>query len=66
MTKPVLILRNEPRENPGLIEILLKEHNIKYQIVDFNNSTQIESVKNYGGINVLQLPVYCRINKHWK
>jgi GMP synthase-like glutamine amidotransferase len=33
MIKPVLILRNVPRENPGLIEVLLKEHNLKYQIV---------------------------------
>lgn len=56
MTKPILIIRNVPRENPGLIEILLKEHSIKYQIVDFDNSTVIESIENYSALIVLGGP----------
>jgi len=56
MTKPILILRNAPRENPGLIEILLHEHNLKYQIIDFDNSTQIDSIENYNALIVLGGP----------
>ena len=56
MTRPILILRNIPRENPGLIEILLKEHSIKYQIVDFTGSTVIESLKNHSALIVLGGP----------
>ena len=56
MTKPILILRNVSREKPGLIEILLKEHSLKYQIVDFNNSTVIESIENYSALVVLGGP----------
>jgi len=56
MTKPVLILRNVPRENPGLIEILLKEHNLQYQIIDFENSTTIDSIENYSALIVLGGP----------
>ena len=56
MNKPILILRNVPRESPGLIEILLKEHCLKYQIVDFNNSTVIESIENYSALVVLGGP----------
>jgi len=56
MTKPILILRNVPRENPGIIEILLKEHSLEYQIVDFNNSTVIESVENFSALIVLGGP----------
>ena len=53
MTKPILILRNVPRENPGLIEILLKEHNLQFQIVDFGNSAVIETIDHYGALIVL-------------
>jgi GMP synthase (glutamine-hydrolysing) len=56
MTKPILILKNVPRENPGLIEILLKEHSVKYQIVDFDNSTVIETIENYSALIVLGGP----------
>jgi GMP synthase-like glutamine amidotransferase len=56
MTKPILILRNIPRENPGLIEILIREHQLKYQIIDFNNATIIESIENYGALIVLGGP----------
>jgi len=56
MTKPILILKNVPRENPGLIEIVLKEYSIKYQIVDFNNSTVIENIENYSALITLGGP----------
>jgi GMP synthase (glutamine-hydrolysing) len=56
MAKPILIIRNVPRENPGLIEILLKEYSLNYQIVDFNNSTVIESIENYSALIVLGGP----------
>ena len=56
MNKPILILRNVPRENPGLIEILLKEHNIEYQIIDFESSTVIDSIEKYSALIVLGGP----------
>ncbi|MBN2763295.1 MAG: type 1 glutamine amidotransferase [Bacteroidales bacterium] len=56
MTRPILILKNVPRENPGLIEILLKEYSLKYQIVDFDNSTVIENIENYSALIVLGGP----------
>ena len=56
MTRPILILRNVPRENPGLIEILLKEHNLEYQIIDFDNSTPMVSIENYNALIVLGGP----------
>ena len=56
MTKPILILKNVPRENPGLIEIVLKEYSIKYQIVDFDNSTVIENIENYSELITLGGP----------
>jgi GMP synthase-like glutamine amidotransferase len=56
MTKPILIIRNVPRENPGLIEILLKEHSLKYQIIDFDSPTVIESIGNYSALIVLGGP----------
>ena len=56
MKKPILILRNIPRESPGLIEILLKEHNLKYHLVDFDESTVIESIENYSALVILGGP----------
>ena len=56
MARPILILRNIPRENPGIIEILLKERSIEYQIVDFTGSAVIEPVGNYSALIVLGGP----------
>lgn len=56
MSKPILILKNIPRENPGIIEILLNEHNLKYRIIDFTNSTVIDSIDKYGALIVLGGP----------
>ena len=56
MNREILILRNTPRENPGLIEIVLKERNINYQIVDFDHTTAIKSIKSYLALIVLGGP----------
>jgi len=56
MIKPILIIRNVPRENPGLIEILLKEHKLKYQIIDFESTTVIDKIENYSALVVLGGP----------
>ena len=56
MTRPILILRNVSRENPGLIEILLKENKLEYQIIDFDNSILIDAIENYSALIVLGGP----------
>lgn len=56
MGKKVLILRNTPRENPGIIEDLLKECNIDYQIIDFDSSIEIRPVQQYNALVVLGGP----------
>jgi GMP synthase-like glutamine amidotransferase len=56
INRPILILRNVPRENPGIIEILLKEHNLEYQIIDFDSSIVIDPIENYSALIVLGGP----------
>jgi GMP synthase-like glutamine amidotransferase len=56
MNRPILIIRNVPRENPGLIEILLIEHNLEYHIIDFDDSTVIDTIENYSALIVLGGP----------
>jgi GMP synthase (glutamine-hydrolysing) len=56
MNKEILILKNTPRENPGLIEILLNELDLSYQIIDFDHTSVIKPLKNYGSIIVLGGP----------
>jgi GMP synthase (glutamine-hydrolysing) len=56
MNKPILILKNVPRENPGLIEILLKNHKLEYQIIDFESTTVIDNIENYSALIVLGGP----------
>jgi GMP synthase-like glutamine amidotransferase len=56
MIREILILKNTPRETPGLIEIVLKELNLRYQIVDFDHTTVIKPIKNYGALIVLGGP----------
>jgi len=56
MNKSILILKNVPRENPGLIGILLKEHNLEYQIIDFGSTTVIDNIENYSALIVLGGP----------
>jgi len=56
MTREILIIRNTPRENPGLIEGVLKEHNLAYHIIDFDHNTVINSTENYAALIVLGGP----------
>jgi GMP synthase (glutamine-hydrolysing) len=56
MNREILILKNTPRENPGLIETILKEHNLSYKIIDFDHTTVIKHFKNYGALIVLGGP----------
>lgn len=56
MHKEILILRNEPRENPGLIEIVLKENNLNYRIVDFKAETRFSDPGKFGAVIVLGGP----------
>jgi GMP synthase (glutamine-hydrolysing) len=56
MKKEILILRNNPRENPGIVESVLNENNLKYQIIDFEYTTVIQSIEKYGALVVLGGP----------
>ena len=56
MNHEILILRNTPGENPGIIESVLKENGIAYQIIDFDHTTVIQSVEKYGALIVLGGP----------
>lgn len=56
MTKEILIIRNTPRENPGLLEIVLKENNLNYQIFDFDHKAVMQPIENYGALIVLGGP----------
>ncbi len=56
MNKVILILRNSPRENPGLIERVLNENNLICQMVDFDHTTVIQPVETYGALIVLGGP----------
>lgn len=56
MNKEILILRNTPRENPGLIESLLIEYNLNYQIIDFEETSVIGPIESYGALIVLGGP----------
>jgi len=55
MDKDILILRNIPRESPGIIEDVLKEFNLTYQIIDFDHTTY-QQVENYKALIVLGGP----------
>ena len=52
----ILILRNTPHENPGIIENLLTDYNLTFQIVDFEATSVIKSVENFGALIVLGGP----------
>jgi GMP synthase-like glutamine amidotransferase len=56
MNKEILILRNTPRENPGIIESVLIDNKLSYQIIDFDHSTEIKSIEKYGALVVLGGP----------
>jgi GMP synthase-like glutamine amidotransferase len=56
MKKDILILKNIPREGPGLIEDVLNENNIRYKIFEIDRIHDIHSVNEYGALIVLGGP----------
>lgn len=56
MNKKVLVVKNITREGPGIIEVLLREKRISYQIVDLDKGEFFPSPKGYGAIVVLGGP----------
>jgi GMP synthase (glutamine-hydrolysing) len=56
MVDEVLIIRNTPREGPGLLEEILKEKAIKYTILDWDGKQTPPSLKDYKALVVLGGP----------
>ncbi len=56
MARQILIIKNTPRENPGLIEIVLRQHNLSYQIIDFDHTSIINPIDDYAALIVLGGP----------
>lgn len=52
MLKTILIVKNITHEGPGLLENLLKEKNIEYQIIDLNKQEIFPSPQNFGALIV--------------
>ncbi|OGD90803.1 hypothetical protein A3D07_00660 [Candidatus Curtissbacteria bacterium RIFCSPHIGHO2_02_FULL_42_15] len=56
MNKTVLIIKNITREGPGLIEKILQENLIYYDVVDLSTDERAPDSKNYGTLIVLGGP----------
>ena len=56
MEKEILIVKNITEEGPGLLEELLNERGIGYQVADLNQGQLFPSVETYGAIVVLGGP----------
>jgi len=56
MEKIILIVKNISEEGPGLLELLLKERNIKYQIADLDQGHSFPAVDTYAAVVVLGGP----------
>jgi len=54
--KEILFLKNITRENPGLLEDILKENRINYTVIDLSQNQSIKSLDNYGAVVVLGGP----------
>jgi len=54
--KDILILKNISREGPGLIEDVLIEHKLRYEIIEPEQILQIKSLENLGALIVLGGP----------
>jgi GMP synthase (glutamine-hydrolysing) len=54
--KEILFLKNITRENPGLLENIIKEHSIKYSVIDLSQDQNIRSLDRYGAVVVLGGP----------
>lgn len=56
MGKDILILKNISREGPGLIEDVLREHNLHYDEIEPDQITHIKSIEKLGALIVLGGP----------
>lgn len=56
MMKKILIVKNNTREGPGLLENVLKEHGIVYTIADLDHGLFFPTVKDYQAVVVLGGP----------
>lgn len=56
MNKEILIVKNITHEGPGLLEEVLKEHDLRYTIVDLNQGQNFPAVEKYGAVVVLGGP----------
>jgi GMP synthase (glutamine-hydrolysing) len=56
LQKEILFLKNVSRENPGLLEDIIKELGINYSVVDLSQNESIRSIDNYGAVVVLGGP----------
>jgi GMP synthase (glutamine-hydrolysing) len=56
MEKEILIVKNITRENPGLLENIIRERGIKYSVVDLSQRQNFQSIENYGAVVVLGGP----------
>ena len=54
--KEILFFKNITRENPGLLEVIIKEIGIKYSVIDLSQNQSIKSLDNYGAVVVLGGP----------
>lgn len=55
-TKKILIVKNFTTEGPGLIEIILKENNLRYDIIDLSRGKSFPEPYDYSAIFVLGGP----------
>ena len=56
MPGEVLIIRNVPRENPGLIEVILNQENIDFKVVDFEDNSRFPVLDRLRAVIVLGGP----------
>jgi GMP synthase-like glutamine amidotransferase len=56
MQKRLLIVKNVQREGAGLLETILKERQIDFDIADLDTGAEFPTPKNYQGIVVLGGP----------
>src|SRR3989338_4744742 len=55
-TEKLLIVKNSATEGPGIIEAILKEKSISYEIVELDKGSLFPSPKNYSAVIVLGGP----------
>jgi GMP synthase-like glutamine amidotransferase len=56
MEKKILIVKNITREGPGLLEEVLKEIGIRYEIIDLHQGQNFPPVENYRAVVILGGP----------